>query len=247
MVFWIALISVVIVSLISLVGAVLFLFNYKRIENIMLCFVSFATGALIAAALLDLVPEAQSLIGAKVFIWVLLGILAFLFIEKFLQWHHHHYHKKHLEKAKTFTYLNLVGDAAHNFLDGAGIMSSYLIDFNVGISATIAVIAHEIPQELGDFAILLYGGWKTGKALLFNFLSALTAVFGALLTYWFFLKIEEIVPYLAGFAAGSFLYIALADMLPEITHKKQTGVQSFLQLVLLLFGIALIWAIKSFF
>ncbi|NYZ78247.1 ZIP family metal transporter, partial [Candidatus Micrarchaeota archaeon] len=189
MVLWLILGAAFIVSLISFIGVLLLWLNEKAFNRLLLFFISFAIGAMLGAVFLDLLPEAVETAGAETaFIYALAGIVVFYVVEKFLHWHHHH-EGQHAEEGThkhvhPVGYLNLIGDSIHNFIDGALIAASFLVSVPLGIISTVAVIAHEVPQELGDFGILLYSGFEKNKALLFNFLTALTAVAGALITYF---------------------------------------------------------------
>ena len=145
-----------------------------------------------------------------------------------------------------FTYLNIVGDAIHNFLDGAVIAISFMNSTALGIIATIAIIAHEIPQEIADFSILIYGGFSKAKALIYNFLTALTAVVGALAAYFYSNAINNSTIFLTSFAVGGFVYIASTDLIPEIQKEKDLK-KSLVQLVLLALGILLIWIVGKLF
>lgn len=237
------LISVFIVSLISILGIFIFL-KQKILNKILFYLVSFAAGTLLGVAFLDLLPEAlEDGFKELTSIFILLGILSFFVLEKFLYWHHHHAGKREVHG---FTYLNIVGDGVHNFLDGAVIAVSFLSSTSLGIVATIAIIAHEIPQEISDFALLLYGGFSKLKALVYNFLTALTAVVGALLTYFYSGSIQNLSSYLTVFAAGGFVYIASSDLIPEIQKEKDLK-KSFLQFALMVLGILLIYFVGSIF
>ena len=237
------LIAVFIVSLISLVGIFLFL-KEKIIKKYLFYLVSFAAGSLLGAAFLDLLPEAfKSGFRESVPVFIIIGILSFFILEKFLHWHHHHTGKKEVH---VFNYLNTIGDGLHNFLDGAIIAVSFLNSTQIGIVVTIAVVAHEIPQEIGDFAILIYGGWSKLKASIINFLTALTAVLGALFAYFYSSFIENSSLYLTSFAIGGFIYIAGTDLIPEI-HKEKDLKKSSVQFILLIFGVLLIWLVSKIF
>ncbi len=236
--------SVLLVSLVSIIG-IFFFIRRKIIKTTLFFMVSFAAGTLLGVALLDLLPEAleeQTTISNKIIpLFVLLGITFFFILEKFLYWHHHHTHEKEVH---AFTSLNLIGDSIHNFLDGVLIAVSFLSSTELGIVVTVAVIMHEIPQEIGDFAILIYGGFSRLKALIYNFLTALTAIFGALLTYFYSNYIQNLNAPLTAFVAGGFIYIANADLIPEIKKEKNLK-RSFLQLIFLIGGILLIWIITT--
>ncbi len=178
---------------------------------------------------------------------VLVSILIFFLLEKYVNWYHCH-GADHCEvhEVKAFKYVNLVGDGLHNFIDGAVIATSFIVSTNLGIVASIAIILHEIPQELGDFAILLHGGFTKKKALLFNFLSGLMAVVGALIAYFASQIFETMEPILLAVAAGSFIYLAVADLLPEL-HKETRTKRSLMQFGLLLLGIGIIWLVGTMF
>ncbi|MEM3127041.1 MAG: ZIP family metal transporter [Candidatus Woesearchaeota archaeon] len=241
------LIATVVVSLISFVGAVVLFFHRKYSKTTIFYLVSFSTGALLAAAFLDLLPEAAEHGGENAFIFVLGSIIIFFLLEKYVYWYHCHYMgvcKVH--DVKAFKYINLVGDSLHNFIDGTIIAASFLVSTNLGIVSSIAIILHEIPQELGDFAILLHGGFTKAKALFFNFLSGLTAIIGASLVYFAEQATKLAEPVLLAIAAGSFIYLAVADLLPEL-HKETRFEKSSIQFALLLIGILVMWAVGSFF
>jgi len=244
--------ATIVVSLVSLVGVLLLWLNEKTLNRFLLFFISFAIGAMLGAVFLDLLPEAVETVGVQVAcVYALAGIVVFYVVEKFLHWHHHHEsHRSEGETRKhvhSFGYLNLFGDAIHNFVDGALIAASFLAGFPLGVVSTIAVIAHEVPQELGDFGVLLYSGFQKNKALLFNFLTALTAVAGALVAFFAGFSMEANALLIA-FAAGSFVYIAATDLIPELhKHEERRMLRSMAQVVALLFGIVVIWLVGVFF
>ncbi|MBI2657933.1 ZIP family metal transporter [Candidatus Woesearchaeota archaeon] len=237
-------IASILVSLVSILGILIFL-RKNTLNKFLFYLVSFAAGTLLAAAFLDLLPEViEEGFGENVPILILSGILSFFVLEKFLYWHHHHAHEH--EEMHGFTYLNIIGDGIHNFLDGAVIAVSFMNSTALGIATTIAIIAHEIPQEIADFSILVYGGFSKMKALVYNFLTALTALLGALLTYFFSSIMENSHAYIAAFTIGGFVYIASTDLIPEI-HKEKNLKKSMLQLLMLGLGIGLIWFVGIFF
>lgn len=239
------LVSVFIVSLISILGILIFL-RKKTLNKILFYLVSFAAGSMLGAAFLDLLPESlEKGYNESIPILILLGILLSFVLEKFLNWHHHHTGHEH-EEIHAFTYLNLVGDALHNFVDGVVIAVSFMSNTALGITATIAIIAHEIPQEIGDFGILIYGGFSKAKALVYNFLTAMTAFLGALLAYFYSSHLENSTTYISAFAVGGFIYIASTDLIPEI-HKEKDLRKSFIQLILMFIGVALIWLVGKVF
>ena len=227
--------SVIGVSLISFVGVVFVGLNEELLKRITMAFVGFASGTLLAGALINLLPDAlRALEPTTTFYFVILGIMVFFGIEKFLHWRHCHEEECEVH---TFAYTNLIGDGVHNFIDGMIIAATFMVRFELGLATTLAVIFHEIPQEMGDFVVCIYGGLSKRRALTYNFVSALTAILGAVITYF--------VPYLQSnnallvpFAAGGFLYIATTDLMPEL-HKKSHAGESIVQVVALLVGIIL--------
>jgi len=235
------LISVFLVSLISFVGVLFITLKEKTLNKLLNFLVSFACGALLGSAFFHLLPEAVENLGEKSFTLVVVSFLIFFLLEKIFRWRH-----CHLGHCPThaFAYLNLLGDGLHNFVDGAVIAAAFLANISLGISTTLAVILHEIPQEIGDFSILIYAGLEKKKALFLNFASALTAIFGALATYFFALQISYLVPFLLPFAAGGFIYIAATDIIPEL-HKKEDIKQSILEFFLILLGAALMKFFKN--
>ncbi len=237
------LISVFIVSAISLVGVITIFFKHKTVDRFMFLAIAFAAGSLLGAAFLDLLPEAMAEgAGPGMLAYALFGMLAFFVMEKLLYWRHCHEGKCEVH---TFTYMSLIGDAIHNFIDGMIIAASFLASVPLGITTTVAIVLHEIPQEIGDFSILLHGGFSKGKALLYNFLIALTAVLGALSVYFFAPHVQGLPLILVPFAAGGFIYIAAVDLIPEL-HKETDIRRSALQLALLSAGIAIIWLATVF-
>jgi zinc and cadmium transporter len=147
------------------------------------------------------------------------GFLAFFVLEQFL--HYHHCHRASAECREPLTYLVLLGDGLHNFLGGLAVAGTFLIDIRLGITTWLAAAAHEIPQELGDFAVLIHGGWPRGRALAFNVLSASTFLIGSLLAYWVSFRID--VTFLVPFAAGNFVYIGASDLVPEVNKHRGAG------------------------
>ncbi len=247
-------ISVFIVSLMSLIGVVALVLKPKFTNKILFILVSFAAGALLGAAFFDIIPESLETAHDGVMPLVLAGIVFFFVTETFLYWYHCHSMKcerhshirgGHHHVKLPFTYLNLIGDGVHNFLDGVIIATSYLVSIPLGIITTIAVIFHEIPQEIGDFGILVYGGFTRMEALAYNFLSALVAVVGAVIAYFFSIMVENLTPWLLPFAAGGFIYIASVDLLPEL-HQQQKFKKATIQFLFFMLGISVMWALTKF-
>ena len=217
-------IATVFVSLVSFIGIILIFKNTTQGPPLK-ALISLAAGALLAVAFLDLLPEAieeaegtfepHFISGV-----ILLSILAFFLLERILHWHHcSDAHYAHTHEKHNIVVLNLVGDALHNIIDGFLIASAFLLDFNVGILVTIAVILHEIPQEIFDFSILLYGGLSKLKAILFNLLVALAAIGGAVVFFFFGNTFEHFIPVMVAIAVGNFIYLAVADLIPELYHE----------------------------
>ncbi len=228
------LISVIIISLVSLIGLVFISLKQKTLDKILLLFVALASGTLLGSAFFHLIPESLGLSPYSL-IFVIIGIVLFFIMEKFLNWRHCHEHDCKIH-TKPFVYTNLVGDSIHNFLDGLIISAAYLTSISLGIITSFSILLHEIPQEMGDFAVLLHGGMKRKKALLFNFLTALTALVGAIVGYFLFNIIN--LNFLIPIAAGGFIYIATTDLIPEL-HKKSKTIESILQFIFIIIGLAL--------
>lgn len=232
-----AIASVFVVSLISLIGVLTITMQKERLRNILIYMVSFSAGALFGDAFIHLLPEAVSEagFGFAISAYVLFGIVFSFVAEKLILWRHCHMPitDSHVH---SFAYMNLFGDAVHNFIDGLIIGASYLVSVPVGIATTIAVILHEIPQEIGDFGVMLHGGFSNKKALMLNFLTALSAVVGVLVSFLLISSMQGITMFLVPFAAGTFIYIAGSDLIPEL-HKEVGIRKSMLQLVVFLLGI----------
>jgi zinc and cadmium transporter len=232
------LISVVAISMISLGGILVFWVAGKQLKKAFVYMVSFAAGGLFGDVFLHLIPE---MVGETGFlttssIVIILGILSSFAVERFLQWRHCHIPTSD-EHPHSFAYMNLFGDAVHNLIDGLIVGGSYIASIPLGIATTIAVIFHEIPQELGDFCVLVYGGFNKRKALTFNFLTALTAVIGAIIAFVIGSAIEGFVPLLIPFAAGNFIYIAGSDLIPELRKDTPEPKKAALQMISLVLGV----------
>jgi zinc and cadmium transporter len=235
--------SVALVSLFSLIGAILLAFSHAGLKRLMMYLVSFSTGALLGNVFIHILPElTQEPIDTQLlFLLVLVGFMGSFVIERFVHWRHCHSPDCDAH-AHPMGYLMLIGDSVHNFLDGILIAVAYLVSIPIGITTTIAVLLHEIPQELGDFAILLHSGFSRAKALLFNFLSAVMSVFGAILVLLLSANIQGIEIYLLPLAAGNFLYIAGSDLIPEL-HREQKPLRMLLQMGWMIAGILVMYAL----
>ena len=228
--------SVIVVSLISLLGVFSLGVKPERLERALLYLVRFSAGALLGDVFIHILPEIMAGEAAvRSGAYVLAGVILFFVLERVLLWHHSHH--SHKEEVHSVVYLTIVGDALHNFLDGVAIAAAFLISVPIGVATAVAVIFHEIPQEIGQFAILVHGGWSRKKALLYNFFSALTAIAGALLVLLFSQTFTEAPAVLLGLGAASFIYIAMSDLLPELQKESHIG-RFALQLFWMIAGIA---------
>ncbi len=237
--------ATVVVSLISLIGIVLIFVGKKNIDEILFFLISFSTGTLLGTAFFDLLPESVSGIDASLALeFSFFGLIVSFVMEKIIHWHHHHAgsEKEHTHPLGTLT---LVGDGFHNFFDGVAIAAAFITGVPIGITTTLAIALHEIPQEIGDFGLLLYSGYSRAKALLFNLISALTAVAGGVLFFFFSGTVAHFESYALAFTAGMFIYIAGADLLPEL-HKEKRAKSSALQLLFILLGAVAIWLIARY-
>jgi len=232
------------IALLAFVGIFTLALKDKILNKILLVLVSLSAGALMGGAFLHLIPEGIEKAGdADVLIFVLVGFVLFFVIEKVLHWRHCHKGKCDVH---TFHYMNLVGDSIHNFIDGLIVAASFVVSIELGLTTSVAIAAHEIPQEIGDFGVLIYGGFKKKKALVMNFAVALTIVLGGIVGYLISTSIEAAVAYLLPFAAGGFIYIAATDLVPEI--KKELEFKKYIfTLIVFILGILIMWFVKYIF
>lgn len=229
------------VSLVSFIGVFTLALNKKILNNIVFYLVALSVGGLMGGAFLHLLPEAvEEMDPLNVFLFVLAGFFMFLIIEKYIHWRH--CHKEHCE-IHSFAYMNLVGDAVHNFIDGLIMAAAFISGFSLGIAATIAIVLHEIPQEIGDFGVLVYGGFQRKKALFYNFITAITAIAGGVIGYYALSFSNTASVFLLPFAAGGFLYIAAADLIPEI-RKENDVKKSLLNFVIIFLGLMAMYLLK---
>lgn len=235
--FWWIVGSLGLVGLISLIGAVYLLWQQKAVERWLPVMVGFATGTLLAVSFFDLMPESFELLGDRAPGYILGGLLMFLVFEQVL--HLHHEHRSDCDDCgpkRVTGYSILLVDSLHNLLDGVLIASAYLASPALGVATTVAVIAHEIPQELGDYAVLVHSGFKPARALWWNLISALAAMVGGVAGYFFLSAINHLIPYFVAVGAGGLMYIALVDLLGEIrAHRKAS--QRWLQMASLAVGL----------
>ncbi|KPK36994.1 MAG: zinc transporter [Nitrospira bacterium SG8_35_1] len=210
--------SSLLMCLLALVGVTTISLNEKHLHQLLLPLVALSAGSLLGGAFFHMIPESIEKTGAdlSVYIYVVAGFAFFLLLEQLLHWHHCHREETHCKKP--LTYLILIGDGIHNFIGGIAVAGTFLIDIRLGISTWLAAAAHEIPQEIGDFGVLVHGGWSRKKALLLNFLSASTFLLGGLLAYMF--SFSDWIYFLIPFAAGNFIYIGASDLIPEVNKHE---------------------------
>src|SRR3989339_2077374 len=226
-------------SLISFVGGIVAIFNEEKVRRSTHFIVSFAIGALLSVSFLDLIPEAVEMSSArKAMPFVLLGVFIFFLLAKFIFWYHCHDGQCPVH---TYSYLILWGDFLHNFVDGIILALTFLVDLRLGLLTTVAVILHEIPQEIGDFGILIHGGFSRRKALWYNFLSAISVVIGAVLTYALGAVLEPFLPLGLALVAGAFIYLAAVDLMPEL-HETTGFSHALIQIVFIAMGALLVIA-----
>jgi len=238
--------SVLLVSFVSLAGIFVIGLRGRAFSTLLSTMLSFAVGGLLGDVFIHILPEMMEGDGAflpAASLIILGGILLSFLLEKVIHWHHHCHTVDCPDHPRPLGMISLVGDAAHNLTDGILIAGSYLVDVPTGIATTIAVILHEIPQEIGDYAILLHSGYTRGRAISLNLVTALTAVIGAVLVLALRGPLPDLEKYLLPLVAGNFLYIAIADLLPEL-HKQTRAAHSALQFLGVLAGIALMFSLR---
>lgn len=233
--------SGLLMSAIALVGSVTLLLRPATLQRILLPLVAFAAGSLVGGALFHMIPAAVGALPTiDALLWVAIGFTIFFGLEQFL--HMHHCHRATADCRKPLTYLILLGDSLHNFLGGLSIASVFLMDIRLGVAAWLAAAAHEVPQELGDFGVLVHGGWGKRRALLFNLISALTFPAGAMLTYAVSSRFD--LRFLVPLAAGNFLYIGASDLVPEV-NKAHTIAANLLHFFTFVAGMTLLFVLRG--
>jgi zinc and cadmium transporter len=237
------LLATLIDSSLALVGALSLFLKKGVFEKLIFALVAFSAGALLSGAFFHMLAESlEKMSSVQAFVILFIGFCLFFIIERALHWHHCH---EGSCKVHPVSWLIILGDGIHNFIDGAVIAASFMMSVPFGIITTLLIIIHEVPQELGDFAVLVYSGMKRTEALFFNFISQAVCIVGALFTYFVFLR-SDFVVFLLPFAAGGFIYIAASDLIPEL-HKEENLKRSVLSFLLFLFGLGFMLAMKLLF
>ena len=238
MIIFYTLVSVLLISLISFVGVLTLVLKKDLLNKSIFVLVSLAVGALLGDVFIHIIPEMYEGAGNPTVIsfMFIAGILIFFILEKILHWHHHHSTDHAEENVLPVGRMVLVSDGVHNFIDGLIVAASYLVSIEVGIATTIAVILHEIPQEIGNFGVLIHAGYTKAKALWFNFLSALMAIAGAAIALILGSITEQFALWLLPLTAGSFIYIALSDLIPELQKNREIS-QGAIQVIAISIGV----------
>lgn len=255
-----SILSILVVSLVSFIGVFTLGIRAEKLKKILIYLISFSAGALFGDAFIHLMPEIIKDFGwsLKVSFYLLAGILIFFILEKIVHFQQYHCHGEECEKElskeiktskntriHSFAYMSLIGSSLHNLIDGMIIAASYLVNFQVGLATTLAVFLHEIPHELGDFSILVHGGFSRGKALLVNFVSALISLVGAGLTIALSSSIGNVTSIIVPIATGGFIYIAGSDLIPEL-HKESGLKSSIFQVIAFVIGILIMASLLVF-
>ena len=240
------------ISLLSLIGILTLSIKQDTLHKILMILVAYSAGTILGAALFDLLPEAVELVDkALVFPLIASGFVFFLVLERLIYWYHGHGHVHEFKNSddslsEGFAYLNLLGDFIHNFIDGMIIAASFANSFSVGIASAIAVAFHELPQEMGDYGILVYAGIERRKAIIYNFAAALSVVVGGIFGSFFITVVEELSGWMIAFSAGAFIFLSASELIPEMHEEKDRG-KAVIQLLVLLLGMASIYALGLIF
>ncbi len=237
-------------SFCGLIGGVILLWKEAWARKLSHFFISFAVGALLGSALFDLIPEAAGL-SKYAFLYVLVGIVVFSITERALVWHHHHHNHErehHLKKPLAYYVpLLMIGDTVHNFIDGVIIAATYLFSAPLGLITTLAVFLHEMPQEIGDFSVMLHAKYPKNKIFWYNFASASATFVGAFVVFFSSYLVQAKLYPLIAFAAGGFIYIAASDLMPELKHEAVKLQDIIVQTIIMIAGIAIMVALSEFF
>jgi zinc and cadmium transporter len=246
------------ISLVSLIGIFTLSLSERGLHRILNFLLAYSAGTILGAALFDLMPEAIELVDEHiVFPIIAFGFVFFLFLERGLYWYHGHGHSHEFpidgheendigEVTKSFAYLNVIGDFVHNFIDGMIIAASFINGVTIGVAASIAVAFHELPQEMGDYGILIYAGIERRRALLYNFIAALSIVVGGVFGSFFIVMVEELSGWMIAFSAGAFLFLSASELIPEI-HDDNDWKKSLVYIFFLLLGMFTIFSLGFIF
>jgi zinc and cadmium transporter len=241
---WI-LLATLVDGLMGLIGVFSLWIKEKLFQKLLMVLVAFSAGALLSGAFFHLLAESlASLPVMLVFAYMMVGFIVFFVVERFLHWHHCHEEKEC--KVHPVSYLILIGDGIHNLIDGIIIGASFLVSIHFGIITTLLILAHEIPQELGNFAVLVYSGFGRTKALIYNFIAQLTCVLGGIAGYFLSSSVQGVIPFILPFAAGGFIYIAASDLVPEL-HKEPKLKKLLLSFGFFILGVIVMLAMKLLF
>lgn len=236
-----AILAATLISIISFVGVLTLVFTKDSIKKIVVFLVALSAGTMIGGAFLHMIPESLHEFSdhKNVFILLILGFCIFFILERIIRWRHCHHN---ICDVHPFGAMNLIGDGVHNFFDGLILAAAFSVDLHLGFITTLAIVFHEIPQEIGDFGVLIHAGYSVKKALIFNFLSAILAIAGVIVGFYIGDKIENFAIYLVPIAAGGFLHIAASDLIPEL-HKEKDTKKAFWSFIIFLLGILIMWSI----
>lgn len=232
------------VGFIGVVGAYNLIHFFTKNRSRIMILVSFAAGSMVAVSFFDLLPEAIGEHGNIMLLmeYLVLGFAAFLLIEK--AFFYYHCHEENCNRHASVK-LVMIGDSVHNFLDGIAIAASFLASPTLGVATTLAIIIHEVPQEVGDMGVLVHAGFSKGKALTFNLLSGIFAVLGGLTGFYYLNRFESFIPYILALTAGGFIYIAAADLLPEVHAESDTRTKISVHSLAVILGILALWLLKK--
>ncbi|MFA5029226.1 MAG: ZIP family metal transporter [Patescibacteria group bacterium] len=238
-----SIISVLLISLVSLVGVAAFFFKERVLNRILLFFISFSAGSLMGGAFFHLLPEVldEGVRPLEIFVYVLVGFSLFFILEKFLRWRH--CHDSDCAKHHHLGWMNLIGDGVHNLIDGLIVFSAFTLGPQLGVPVMVSIILHEVPQEFSDFGVLVYSGFSRLRALAYNLLSALASVLGVFIAYFLVGLDQSINDLLLPLAAGGFIYIAASDLIPEL-HKERKFFNSLVSFLFFLLALIFMFAIK---
>lgn len=243
--------AAVVISLISFVGVLSLVFKDKILNKTIFYLVAISAGSLMGSAFLHLIPESlESVAGEgewgmeKIFLTVLIGFALFFILERVLHWHHCHKNNGETCEVHPFTYLNLIGDGLHNFIDGVVVVAAFSLSPALGITTTVGMVLHEIPQEISDFGVLIYGGLTKFKALFFNFISGLLAVLGVVFGFVLVHFVQGAIPLLVGITAGGFIYVSASDLIPEL-HKEAKFSKSLIAFLCFFAGLVLMFFLRA--